>query len=388
MTNLARPPQGKAHLPELTSMRFAAAMVVLLGHFAAFVEFPRWIAPMLGGYGVSFFFVLSGFILTYRYWDEFAAGVRFAAYRRYFAARVARVYPSYVLALLLITVLFAVIEQLRPGAVSLPGNTLVSWIVNLLALQTFAKSWATQQLWNGPAWSISTEFCFYALFPFILVLLARRASTLRALFAALAFTVAYGAATQAAILWLVIGHGWDRWFWLELAASRNIVWRLPEFLVGVIAARLCYGGHFGWLASRGVRDALLLAGLAGVVLLNYAPWPPDTQETAFLVNRHFRLDLGYMLPFACILVALAAGPTFATPVLARRAGVFLGEASYGIYIYHWIFWMSLDHYKAAGHPVSAGLVTAMVALTILFASASYAWFERPARNLIRSKLAQ
>jgi peptidoglycan/LPS O-acetylase OafA/YrhL len=193
---------------------------------------------------------------------------------------------------------------------------------------------------------------------------------------------------QAAILWLVLGHGWDRWFWLDLVASRHIFWRLPEFLMGVIAARLHYGGHLEWLARLGARNALLAAGLAGVALLNLAPWPPETQEAAFLVNRHFRLDLGYMFPFACILVALAAGPTFLTPLLARPAAVFLGEASYGIYIYHWMFWMSLDHYRVAGHAVSAGLVTAMVALTILFASASYVWFERPARHFIRSKLAQ
>ena len=379
---------ARAHLPELTSMRFAAAMVVLLGHFAIFAPLPAWIAPMVGGYGVSFFFVLSGFILTYRYWDEFASGVRLPAFRRYFVARIARVYPSYVLALVLITILYAVIEHLRPGAVSLPGNRLVSWLVNLFALQTFAKSWATQQLWNGPSWSISTEFCFYALLPLILVVLARHARTLRRLLAALAVSVAFGAAMQAAILWLVLGQGWDRWFWLDLMASRNIAWRLPEFVMGVVAARLLFGGHLAWLASKGARDALLVAGLAGVVLLNYAPWPPDTAETAFLINRQFRLDLGFMFPFACILLALAAGPTFASPVLARPAGVFLGEASYGVYIYHWIFWMALDHARSAGHSLSVGLVTAMGALTIIFASASYVWFERPARQFIRSKLAQ
>ena len=49
----------------------------------------------------------------------------------------------------------------------------------------------------------------------------RRAMTLRGLLAALALTVAYGAAVQAAILWLVIGHGWDRWLWLDLVGRKS-----------------------------------------------------------------------------------------------------------------------------------------------------------------------
>jgi len=381
-------PEDSRQLPELTSTRFLAAMVVMLGHFGLLIAPAGWIAPMLGGYGVSFFFVLSGFILTYRYWDDFAPGVRFAAYWRYFVARIARVYPSYVLALVLITALYFAISHLRPGSIEFPGNAVVSWITNLFALQTFARSAATQQNWNGPSWSISTEFCFYALCPIILALIAQRGLKGRGLLAVLGATVAFGAVMQVIVLVLVIRHGWDRWFWLELVASRNIFWRIPEFMVGLVAARLWFGGHLAWLARPGPRNALLAAGFAGLVLLNYAPWPPDTEETAWLINRHFRLDLGYMVPFACIVLALAAGPTFASPLLTRPSWVFLGEISYGIYIYHWIFWTALAHARAAGLEVSPTLVTGVVVLTILFAAASYVWYERPARLFIRRKLAR
>jgi len=59
---------------------------------------------------VSFFFVLSGFILTYRYWDIFAEGMDRGSYGRYLAAHVARVYPSYVLALVGITAMYALLN--------------------------------------------------------------------------------------------------------------------------------------------------------------------------------------------------------------------------------------------------------------------------------------
>jgi peptidoglycan/LPS O-acetylase OafA/YrhL len=118
-----------------------------------------------GGYGVSFFFVLSGFILAYVYWDDFQGGVTRPAYRRYAVARFARIYPAYVLGLLLITFLYDFINWKMARGVRLSAEPVTSWLMNLFALQTFSLSYATQQVWNGPAWSISTEFGFYILCP-------------------------------------------------------------------------------------------------------------------------------------------------------------------------------------------------------------------------------
>jgi peptidoglycan/LPS O-acetylase OafA/YrhL len=379
-------PAGKAQLHELTSTRFFAAMAVLLGHFAPFLHIPPWLAWIVGGFGVSFFFVLSGFILCYRYWDDFAQGVDWPTYRRYFVARVARVYPSYVLALVLITLLYLVMRAIHPPSIVFPGNVVSSWLMNLFALQTFAPSYVTQQMWNGPAWSISTEFGFYVTCPFILYALARRGTSLAALVAILAAVVAYAVAIQCVALHLVFQRGWDQQYWLDAIASRNIVWRIPEFLAGVVAARFLYGGHLGWLQRPGARNALLAGGLLVVAALNLAPWPQD--PVRFMVMRQLRLDVGYMVPFVGIILALAAGPTFLSPLLRRPSWVFLGDISYGIYIYHWIPWMAVSHALAAGLYMPPWLVTIIVLLTILFSAASYLWYERPARLLIRRRFAQ
>ena len=380
-------PARKAQLPELTSMRFFAAMAVLLGHFADMLALPagitRWFA---GGYGVSFFFVLSGFILTYRYWDDFAPGVERGRFRRYFVARIARVYPSYAMALVLMTLLYVAMDLHHAGVVTFPPNPASSWLANLFALQTFAPSYATQQFWNAPSWSISTEFGFYLTCPLILATIARRARGLQGLLAALAITVAFAVAMQALALDVVFRHGWDREFWLDIVASRNIFWRMPEFLTGVVAARLLYGGHLGGLAGAGLRNTVLVAGLVLVAILNAAPWPADT--TSLLVMRQFRLDIAYMVPFGAIVVALAAGPTFLSPILARRSWVFLGDISYAIYIYHWVPWTVLSYAIASRRTVPPGLVAGIVVLTILFSAASYLWYEKPVRYWIRAKFAR
>lgn len=376
------PPQ--THLPALTSARFLAAMAVLLGHFAEFLALPPALARvMTGGFGVSFFFVLSGFILCYRYWDEFEKGVGRQAYRRFFGARIARIYPSYLLALALVTAMFLVANAVQPGTVRLPPDPAASWIAHALALQTFAPTYETQRHWNEPGWSISTEFAFYALCPFILAAVARHCRGLGRLLTLFALTVAVGIALQVAVLVLVIVHGWPREFWLDIVASRNIVWRLPEFLTGVVAARLLYAGHLKWLQGAGARNLLLAASVAAVFLLNAAPWPEDT--VAILVLRQFRLDLAYMIPFGGVVLALAAGPTFASPLLDRRASVFLGDVSYAVYLYHWAPWLMLTYAAGRGLVLSPLLVTGVVVATILFASASYVGFERPARAYLRRR---
>lgn len=363
-------------------------MAVLLGHFNAFIGVPWSIAGWFaGGYGVSFFFVLSGFILCYRYWEEFAPGVERGTFRRYFVARVARVYPSYAMALVLITLLYLLMNLRRPGAVVFPDNAFTSWLANLFALQTFAPSYDTQQVWNAPSWSISTELGFYLACPLILAAVARWCRSLRALLVLFALTALAGVAMQTLTLVLVFRDGWDRVLWLDIVASRNIFWRFPEFLTGVVAARLLFGGHMRRLEqSRAARNAVLALSVALVCVLNVAPWPEDTR--ALLAMRQYRLDLGYMIPFAGIVLALAAGPTAASPVLTRPSAIFLGDISYAVYIYHWIPWTILAHAAAAKMPVPPVLVLVVVVLTILFSAASYLWYEKPIRLYVRRTYAQ
>lgn len=372
-------------LVELTSMRFVAAMAVLLGHFSDLLALPPWVSRLIsGGIGVSFFFVLSGFILCYSYWDSFVDGVRPNTFRRYFVARIARVYPLYVVALLAITALYLGVTALRPGAIGFPSNPLGSWITNLLVLQTFAPTPETQQFWNGPGWSISTEFGFYLILPFVLAAIARYIVNVSGLVLLLLLSFAFGLIAQMGTLILVLGFGWNAAFWLDMIASRNILWRLPEFLTGVVAARLVFGGHLPGLNRPRARNGLFLGSLGIVLALNLMPWPTDGQT--FMVMRQFRLDLGYILPFAGMIVALASGPTWCSTLLQHSASVILGESSYALYIFHWIPWTALSLWKAR-YPLDPMVAAGVIVLTVLVSIASYLWFERPVRSYLRRRFA-
>jgi hypothetical protein len=63
-------------------------------------------------------------------------------------------------------------------------------------------------------------------------------------------TVVFAAAMQAFALVLVFKYGLSQTYLVDVVASRNIFWRFPEFLTGVLAARLLYGGHLRGSRTR------------------------------------------------------------------------------------------------------------------------------------------
>jgi peptidoglycan/LPS O-acetylase OafA/YrhL len=157
-------------------------------------------------------------------------------------------------------------------------------------------------------------------------------------------------------------------------------------MTGVITARLLFGGHLSWLGRAGARNMLLIASVALVFLLNMIPWPAE--DHAFIIMRQFRLDLGYMIPFAGVIAALAAGPTCLSALLQRPFSVMLGETSYALYIFHWIPLTALSVLKAVGMAIHPIAVMGVIVLTILCSLGSYLWFEKPVRSYLRRKYGQ
>src|SRR5690242_19654398 len=82
----------------LTSLRFVAAALIVLGHSQGTFGIPKdaW-APFVMSQGVSFFFVLSGFILTYVY-----PSLKLFGIRRFLLARFARIWPAHITAFILL----------------------------------------------------------------------------------------------------------------------------------------------------------------------------------------------------------------------------------------------------------------------------------------------
>ena len=231
--------RSSRELHALTGLRFFAAFSVVIYHFTApLVE--GWPKPAVnlaagGCVAVSLFFLLSGFVLSYSYLGR--EGKLRGSRRSFWVARVARIYPAYLLGFLLAAptnFLWTVkVNAAKAAAVKLAvGGSLV-----LAMLQAWTP-W-TAWYWNFPAWSISVEAFFYLSFPFLpgdyRALPAPDVST-----SCWPLTFSLSSLPHYSTSRSTFGPP-DVGDHLQMAIEFNPLLRLPEFVMGMFARpALCY----------------------------------------------------------------------------------------------------------------------------------------------------
>lgn len=340
--------------PVLTSLRFFAALHVLFFHYLPPVadQWPRLKLLASHGYiSVSFFFVLSGFVLAHAEGSRVQNDAsRFAFWRR----RVARIYPLYVLAFLA----YAPFVVAHRFAVDPPAQASLklaaSAVTNLLALQAWLPPLSSA--WNAPSWSISVEAFFYLSFPWLL----RRLKPRRLL---LALGVTWASAIVVPLIYTLLrrtppfGEAW-----MYTAAKYCPLLHLPAFAFGM----LLYQARERLRAAPG---SLLLATLALALVLLVAP-----------ASWALMLHNGALLPLHGVLVlaGTASGPL--QRALSHSALTFLGNASYALYILQVPTWRWTSPWLA---PLGANTaVFVYYGVALLTAVAAHVLVERPARRLI------
>jgi peptidoglycan/LPS O-acetylase OafA/YrhL len=341
--------------PALVSVRFLLALWVVLYHvlkpLLAASTSPLAHLAMAGPCAVTFFFVLSGFVLTLAYASPHASTdaspddspVRggFAPYAR---ARFARLAPLYGLSLLLVIPLG--LAARKHGLVDDP-HSLRSLLLVALALQAWSPADALR--WNPALWSLSVEVFAYALLP--LALRATRTWTRN--------TAIAGAAVLAV---LAVVPALAR---LDLAVVRFFpLLRVIDFLAGVCLARAFVAGARlpSWVAA-------VAALLLGVALAS------DGLPLAIVDGS---APVAFALVVVLALASVSRGP------LASARFVQLGDASYALYALHLpvLFWtLALTH--TPPDSMTAPLAVIVVACAIASAIGAHVLIERPLRERLR-----
>lgn len=280
-----------------------------------------------GAMGVTAFFVLSGFLLTYSHLADARGGQlpTGAYFKRFMRKRVARIYPAYLAGLLLFG-----------GAVAATNSATwqPSWFIvltNVTMTQTLFPRLSMDWYGNG-SWSISTEMFFYLFFPWLLPLLLRISSP-RVLWVLLGVVVLTGSGVGVA------PHFWPAHIGY-LAVYTHPLFRGSEFIAGMLAGLLVF--RFQWCVSEWV--ALGLIAVATAYLAQYAHWLEGYVVHNWLV----------VPAIVVLLAALVDAPrTKLLRLLAHPWLVYAGRLSYCFYIAQLPFFVLQDIRLEAHLPLTA-----------------------------------
>lgn len=358
--------QRDGKLDQLTSLRFFAALMIVIHHAA-----PMMGASTLGinwGQGVSFFFVLSGFILTYVYPQLDTLSDT----RRFLRARVARIWPAHFVALLLG---FAMVPYTFDAATA---------AANVLLVHAWIPKSAYYFSYNGVSWSVSTEMFFYLAFPLLI----------------------FGWRSNWVAKFVAACLGLAAWFWLvdqlalpdygsplgdekRLVTQHGLIYihpvtRIFEFILGMVAATLWrrHARPLGsWPASSVEIAALLLCGLSMAYGNRIASLAQQQFENSALTL--WLVHSGSLFSFAALIVAMANGGGIVSRALTWPALVLAGEISFSMYLLHEMMLQVLGRNMSFMSNVPSPML-ALGYLSLLMAASylMWVWVEVPGRRML------
>lgn len=365
--------QKKGEIEALTGIRFFAALHVLFFHNyyitgEALSRTPTFFINIFsyGESAVSFFFILSGFILSYVYMtpDKKISTSR----DRFMLSRFSRIYPVYILALLM--------DLPRGISYFVSQYSLFEAIgkmsLSLAAYFSMLQSWHPRlaSAWNSPAWSLSVEAFFYCTFPVLAPFLFQLKSRWRSLIFFYCMPVC---------IYFTFKLGLDAHF---APAEVKTFWRsfppfrLNEFAIGIILGKIY------------LEKSSIVIYLERSVLINSVVFWSGFVLSIVVVSIDLKVEKEiftsiFLVPcFLLMILSLACGDIAFTRVLRAKAFLVLGRASFTLYIIHQpvLYYFNLFNFQKGVFSFVIYLV-ASIGLSVLI----YRFFEVPVQKWIRSK---
>lgn len=331
---------------------------------------PAWFGPLSpvvnNGYtSVSFFLLLSGFVLAYNYSDRAQKGQ--LKTRDFWIARVSRLYPIYLVALLVSMGMLMAEWHARSHAQFAWGL-----ILTPLMLQGWSPSLST--FWNTPAWTMCTEAFFYLIFPF--VVLWRRPKHLGKLVALLLGLWCLGMVLPSLYVWLhpdgvLHANRYTDGFWIR-ALKFTPPPHVPAFLFGIVLADVD-----ALIPRDGGRRLLLGAlGIVGV-------------STVLYYGNHLPFPLmhdGLMMPLFGLAILGLAGHNLIARFFGITPFVAVGQASYCLYILHFNLWNLIhNHHIVASLGLTRFDPWLSYSVLVVLAVLAMKYIEKPAQKAIKKQ---
>jgi len=345
----------------LTSLRFFFAFCVFLSHLSYLKGDERYKGIFNsifseGFLGVSFFFILSGFILALNYREKFIN--KTITLKKFYLARFARIYPLYFVTML------AAIPVLWGGFKIL--------IYNIFLIQSYIPDQEYYFSFNAPSWSISDEMFFYAIFP-VLIGISYKFKVIFKAVLCVTFV-------SLIILMNIILPEEKIHYWLYISPFTRVF----DFILGIFLFDIClYLKKLKPNLNQNIYTFCEIGALAVLVVF-------------FIFKDHFaisyRYSIYYWLPM-CLIILMAANPFFSdkkqtliSKFLSWKWFVYLGEISFGFYLIHYLVITYAQKYNGfmGIHLKGIPLAAAMFTITLITSIFAFERIEKPFNKKIKN----
>ena len=355
---------GVRHISSIDGLRAIAVAAVVLYHLGI-----SWIP---GGFlGVDLFFVISGYVITRLILDSINQSGALDL-RAFYAARLRRIYPGFIF-MVICTIIFIGVwapEAIKRFLTDLPYalSGSINWYLvakNQDYFETIGRPPLLQH-----TWSLAVELQFYLIWPIILLTILKYFGKKNIARIALGIAMISGVTLFIVSLSLdqanakQISHiyfGTDTHsLGLFLGSALAVSW-IPQNLGGAITKR-----------AQDVIDGIGVVGLLGLISIFLF----IEQSNANL----YRLAFPLAGIFGCLVIISLVHPAsrFA-PIISTAPFRWVGQRSYGIYIWHWvIFQVTRPSVDLSGQ--TWALYLARVLLVLALADISLRWVEIPFRQ--------
>jgi peptidoglycan/LPS O-acetylase OafA/YrhL len=372
---MAKKSKGKAsvYFPGLHGLRFFAAMMVVFSHVELMKDYhgyPNLYSANLAVYesgrmGVTLFFVLSGFLISYLLLAEKRVAGSISV-KKFYARRILRIWPLYYLLVLLTFVVLPLVSffAIPKYSASMPDQFWYTLPLYVFLLPQVALSIFPPVPFAEPLWSIGVEEQFYLLWPFLMKHIRRflRLSIFIIIAAValkqIAFLMAEASRSQASLK-----------YWNYLLSYLYFT-RIECMAVGGIGAWLVFARRDKLLKL--IYHPVFQIGLYAVTVL-------------LLVTERFKPVYNYLLYAACfclVIVNVATNPRSLIKI-ENKVFIFLGNISFGIYMFHEIaikviMEILVRNRGTSFHDASSNvlLYALSIVLTLLVSAVAYYGFER------------
>lgn len=346
----------KLFFPALTGYRAIAAWIIFIYHFFPFKnisnKYPLFLQNIISEFhiGVDMFFVLSGFLITYRYFND-----KKVNFKSYMVNRFARIYPMYFIITIFVFMIFL-----------LSGNEWSNFkTLEFITSITMTKALFTDFFLSGiqQGWTLTIEEIFYFCAPFYFLLIKKNKIFLLTIPFIIFFTFN--------TIEILLNNNYNVYGFLQTKLQIYV----GEFFIGIIIGIIVLKNlikKIGYWTYFGIIFIFLYLIIKKNILIDLFNFKSN-------FNRFLELIFISIFGIGPLIIGLVYENTFISKILSSKIMVLLGKSSYVFYLIHKGFIPIFIDSKISDNKFLLFLMLNLISILLFY------FLEEPLNKFIKSR---